>query len=1225
MPIFFLLIPLYIFSVCSTHMYSSDPLYPNDFYLQQDFIIQTDEKINESNFNPSCISNDKSGTSNIFKCYQAGTHTLSINSNQSIIFQILERKKTYRWSFSIFERSDLKNSARFIEKGKSYFLRIWVTRLSFDSHDQDELNCESNSISQTSQMVTQSFYSLGEFPIVSFTEFNEYDVGPAVFNNQYCYWEVGFTVSNLFLRSLTIKGHDNSDIFDVVSQITFNFQYKSIIKTDSSQLFSKISSPIKGHIESINTLSCYPNCAIATVTDEDSASKKHFFYTNDDFKSIYEFGHGRNFDIVYISLNGIYYTENNKVKIYDNLGEHDLDVPFASNDRILGFFSDTKCDFFRSHGDEISYENKFIGVFSSKKIFYSFDGTYFREITILNKYNISFLSVSYKWQSVMILSYDSSTQTTRNSKIILDDNKNEIVPFVVNYDLTNRVASRINLPFTVSYGKVKFGSDYGFFITGDNLLFSPDARSVSSIFLPGHFETNKNSYISSFIQKGDHFVLTVSDKNIYCGNYKNSKAVQLFDNPNNGNLILDSQDNIMLITINEEANGFTSTPVMYYVANTIDSYSKIINGEITPRYLDSGDVAVTNITLATVSNAESSILILPPKNAILSYSSYVQYTPCSTLITYINRHIDILTDTKSSSEICTTYYLSMKTLHLSTYSLQSRRGEGGEEGSTRLQVYVYSKGKVFDVYNVPLIFGCSPRRRLGIKLRKKICYPDQNGDGCVLTVFYNNFFKPIPLIFDDDKLIGEATFDYALISSTPTYYKMSVGDAGCLREPQTYEKIGDQWSRNTYESCFAKGNIDSSMKKKDYTILNLTHNEVKIKEKKVEYIEFKLINLGPSSTMCQLQYTFKVKILEQPIKGGYIALFIIVACVIVANAMFFEYWQFISFMFSEVLFIKYEKLLIEKEKKQQQQSASNIYESTGELDTYTQSDTQYIDNNDKSHSSPPDSSIEDQSVSTHGDYSSDESGLELHEIANNKKKVDNYKPPDDFTSSKKKKKKNDDDDDDKPPDDFISSKKRKKSTFHDDSIMEDTSSESILRNDDEKEKEGIDEGNMDYKSLLTMNLNEAMPSEGENTSDRNESNHLESFNEPLPSESKKHHGKRYMQSAAEFDPITSTNDLNDDQNDPKFEEEEEEISTNLWPKDPYKNEERDDHKTLSNGEDTSPEFEEEEEENENENKKEEISSSASSDSPPNIKMPPMEVNITKSSEYGKKDDDSESS
>ncbi|OHS94826.1 hypothetical protein TRFO_38967 [Tritrichomonas foetus] len=892
----FFIFPWLIYIGAGVVMYSSDPLRPNEFFIDQEFAVISENPLVDDSFTPKCAFSGNVTIGYIVKCRQAGHHILNIES-KSFQFYIIERKKPYRWSFSILYEDQPTN---YIEVGKNYSLRIWITKLSFDSEIQEELRGTSSTISDESLSITQSFDALGEYPILTFLKFDKINQNISSFNENH-YWEVDFTVNDMFLRSFSITGHDNSDTFGAVESIEYNFMYKNVFD-DQSNIYNNYLTDFSDNVNlfenttivSINKIPCYPSYMIVKCKNTIN-NEFRYFYTNNNLQTVKEFGRNKNFSDVFLTMQGFYFIEQRTIKKIENNQIIDLFTFPEISDHSITFFASDFCDFYLGENNQLSAENNFIGAFSSSKVVISNNGQNFRDNILLNNLNLKFISTSYRWQQVSVLV------------------EAELKPqYIISFDISHNVYFQANLESTINSDFIKFGYDYGLFIYGSTLLFSPDFKTIQSIFLPGGFQNNTEMGLSSLTLLSNDKFVALSGKSLFFGDIKMKKATQLFDNPlENGYIISNDQNNIICIgfkksfgSSNSSSNlsPFEVLPIVNYIPKSTDSYSTLIRGKIEPLYIDLGDINEIKLTIGsvTINNKEPSVQISVPSNIAMKYTLNSKILSCSSLISYISTGNVVESDVRISTERCKYYDINATTQFLSS----KIRRNNDTPGSARLQLFMYSEGHIFDVYNIPIIVGCPKDRKLGVRIEKDYCYP---GDECKLNVFHHRFFKPIPVVFDGDKIINEINGDYTIVSTTKFKYEMTVDDAKCLSKPQTYEEMGRNWSRVNYNDCFSMDlNNQEFDKKASYSILNSTHNSISISEN-VKEVQLRLINLDYSSTMCELDYNFTIVVIERPLKPIFIVVVICVALIIVINIMIFEIWKYYTFKYPEALMFDMER------------------------------------------------------------------------------------------------------------------------------------------------------------------------------------------------------------------------------------------------------------------------------------------------------------------------------
>jgi len=169
--------------------------------------------------------------------------------------------------------------------------------------------------------------------------------------------------------------------------------------------------------------------------------------------------------------------------------------------------------------------------------------------------------------------------------------------------------------------------------------------------------------------------------------------------------------------------------------------------------------------------------------------------------------------------------------------------------------------------------------------------------GCPLVWAHDNPFVPNVWIYDDDVPVRQLANNYILkeLNNRTDYkYTQSASNVGCKRAAQTWETMGDGWSKENYVSCFETDSNDYSISQQStkYEILNSTsYANISFEKHKANYT-FQLTVIDPDASFCSLTTYFAVEVSDAPETsniGVYVLFLTCALMVIVLVVSYFSY------------------------------------------------------------------------------------------------------------------------------------------------------------------------------------------------------------------------------------------------------------------------------------------------------------------------------------------------
>lgn len=812
-------------------MVAADPLRLDRFYVKQDIRVIAS---NKPTVTPEgCqLSGDTSPYSMV--CQKPGQYVLTEGAapdEVNLPFTVNPVWRRYRWAY-VFFASD--NSAGYLKLGESYTLRIWVSELSFATDAQNELAGNARQPGTKSKDLTKVFHGLNEFPVVTLVGFDD-DVLNMTWNSEGCYWEGEFTVNNLFLRRLNIRGHQISDMLDVISNIDANFEYRGL--HDLSSLLSEASLPTGSVITEIYKTPCYQNLAIIAYQDGT------LIYSEDDFHTFKQFGKGKTISGVHLSPAGVYYAVENQLFLSDQ-----TEPVLTIDEPIKGVFGQQFCDFYEIP-NSLSLENYVVGVYSENNLKLAKDGVNFEDLQV-GEIPGTFEFVAYQNHRISAL--------IRNQAKVLE---------LISFDISDPMPTDITLPSPLPDGAVAFSPARGFFCypqTGDIvLLYTSDFDIVERVLFSEYPETASILFMDFY---EDEYVFTCKSNDVYCIYYGNINTLEcrlLWKLSSPGVAFFDAQGQVQALT--STATGFVTSNIVHTKSSHTGKYAAI-RGDTDVIYLDVGDTKTISVNISAVSHGESEVRIVAPSFVRMKSGVTTSRIGCSSLLSSLYFNKTIPYDPMASYDTCMLHYIEAELVPgvnwISDYEDKINLGRG----SAPIEFLVSEGGSVFDSFNIQVVTGCPPRRRLGVSIGHYTCFPNEE---CRVSVRYGQKIHPIPLLFENDVVVNRITGNYALVSDNKGVKTIQAGA--------------------TIPSDVGLEGFDYNSE--NYYFVNMSGDTQLVFTPSNDDVSMSLIVSKSSETLCSLSYNFTIYVARRPLSAGYSVLAVALALVLLALWYIIHFWR----------------------------------------------------------------------------------------------------------------------------------------------------------------------------------------------------------------------------------------------------------------------------------------------------------------------------------------------
>ena len=813
-------------------MVAADPLRLDRFYIKQDIRVIASTKPTLTPAEGCTISGDASPYSLV--CQKSGQYVLTEGTAPSQVdlpFTVNPVWRRYRWAYVFFAGD---NSAGYLKLGETYTLRIWVAELTFAADAQNELTGNAKQPGTRSKDLTKVFHGLNEFPVATLVAFDE-DVLNMTWNDEGCYWEGEFAVNNLFLRRLNIRGHQISDMLDVVSNVDANLEYRGL--HDLSSLLTEASLPTGSVITEIYKAPCYQNVAIVAYQDGT------LIYSEDDFHTFKQFGKGKKITGVHLSPAGVYYAVGNQLFLSTQ-----TQPVLTIDEPIKGVFGQQFCDFYEIP-NSLSLENYVVGVYSENILKLAKDGVNFEDLRV-GEIPGTFEFVAY--------------QNHRISALVGNQAKNlELISF----DISDPMPTVITLPSPLSDGAIAFSPARGFFCyprtDGIVLLYTSDFDMVERVMFSEYPDPASILFMDFY---EDEYVFTCKSNDVYSIYYGNINTLEcrlLWKLSSSCVAFFDAQGQVQALT--STATGFVTSNILHTKSSHTGRYATI-RGDRDVIYLDVGDTKTISVNISAISHRESEVRIVAPSFVRVKSGVTTSRIGCSSLLSSLYFNKTIPYDPMASYDTCMLHYIEAELVPgvnwISDYEDKVSLGRG----SAPIEFLVSEGGNVFSSFNIQVVTGCPPRRSLGVSIGHYTCVPDEE---CRVSVRYGQKIHPIPLLFENGVVVNRITGNYALVSDNKGVKTIQAGA--------------------TIPSDIGIEGFDYDSE--NYYLVNMSGDTQLVFSPSNDEVSMSLIISQSSETLCSLSYNFTVYVARRPLSAGYSVLAVVVALVLLALWYILFWWR----------------------------------------------------------------------------------------------------------------------------------------------------------------------------------------------------------------------------------------------------------------------------------------------------------------------------------------------